>query len=350
MKNKSQDSGANAVGHKSVISAVITGLVDLFNNKGQIGPLDPELRIDGKTCLVTGANSGLGKAIAIQLAQKGGKVIMACRPGHRQALQDIKKLSGSDKISLMEVDLSDLVSVHKFCDQLKQQKIKLDIAVLNAGLMPLNARKSAQGFELMFAVHFLANRLLLKRWLEDEVLPIKPDAPSRVILVSSEAHQSSDAIDFDRFGEFKHYGMKEGMKHYGLSKLHLTTLAQELSRRVNPSSQINVAIHALCPGPINSNIARESPAYIKPLLSPIMKWLFRSPEKAAEPVIYLACAQEMEQRSGAYLHMMKEKAVSPHASNIENGEKLWQLSEQLLITHQPETQQQEQQQGEVACP
>ena len=337
MKNKhATQSGANAVGHKGIVSAVVTGLLDLFNNQGQLDALGPNIRIDGKTCLITGANSGLGKAVAIDLAKRGGKVIMACRKGHRDAQREIINASGNSNVQLMEVDLSDIESIHQFCDQLKQKQIKLDIAVLNAGLMPLNARKSAQGFELMFCVHFLANRLLLQRWLEDDVIPIRPQQPPRVIFVSSEAHQSSDPIDFNHFAAFNHYGMKEGMKYYGLSKLHLTTFAKELSRRLNNEKHVNVAVHALCPGPINSNIARESPAFIKPILSPIMKLLFRSPEKAAEPGIYLACAPEMEKRSGVYLHMMKEKAVSPLASNSQNGQTLWQLSETLLEQYQHE--------------
>jgi short-subunit dehydrogenase len=150
------------------------------------------------------------------------------------------------------------------------------------------------------------------------------------VFVASEAHQSSDPIDFNRFGAFLDYGMKDGMKHYAMSKLHLCTFATELSRRVNPDTQVNVAIHALCPGPIASNIARESPAFIKPILWPIMKLLFRSPEKAAEPVLYLACAADMERRTGVYLHMMREKSMAQMARDTRNGQLLWEKSATLL--------------------
>lgn len=335
MKPNDKSKGANAVGHKSVISAVTTAIYDRFTNKGQLEPLDNSIRLDGKTCLVTGANSGLGKAVATQLAQRGAKVLMACRSGHPEAGEQVKLDSGSQQVEMLKVDLADLNSVTALCDQLRDRGIKLDIAVLNAGLMPLNARRSPQGYELMFAVHFLANRLLLARWLQDGV--IQPNTGGnktpRVIFVSSEAHQSSQPIDFDHFGEFRDYGIKDGLKFYGLSKLHLCLLAKELSRRLNSNEQTQVAVHALCPGPIASNIARESPVYLKPILNPIMKLFFRSPEQAAEPVVYLACAAEMGERSGVYLHMMREKSMSEEAEDPQNGRLLWQKSEAIIAPY-----------------
>ncbi|HVL01753.1 MAG TPA: SDR family NAD(P)-dependent oxidoreductase [Dongiaceae bacterium] len=328
--NQNQDTGPNAVGHKSIVTAVTTAIYDRFSNKGVLPPLDPSLRVDGQTCLITGASSGLGKAVAIQMAQRGARLILACRAGHENLVQEIRHASGNDSIELLTVDLSDLNSANRLCDQLRDRGTRLDIAILNAGLMPLNARRSQQGFELMFAVHFLANRLLLQRWLTDGVIRGNPQRPPRVVFVASEAHQSSDPIDFNRFGAFVDFGMKDGMKHYSMSKLHLCTFASELSRRVNADQQVNVAIHALCPGPIASNIARESPAFIKPILWPIMKLLFRSPEKAAEPVLYLACANDMGRRTGVYLHMMREKAMANGARDTRNGQQLWEKSAALL--------------------
>ena len=101
--------------------------------------------------------------------------------------------------------------------------------------MPRRARRTAQGFETMFAVHFLANRVLVDRWLRDGT--VRPaarieEAP-RIVLVSSDAHRSAEPIDFDRFGAFADYGVRDGIKHYGASKLVLCTYATELSRRLN---------------------------------------------------------------------------------------------------------------------
>ena len=182
-KNK-QDAGANAVGHKNVVTAVATAIFDMFSTKGQIDPLPKNSRMDGKVCLVTGANSGLGKSVAIQLAQKGAHVIMACRGGHPEAGEEVRQLSGSDKVEMIRVDLADLNSAAALCDQLRDRNIKLDVAVMNAGLMPLNARRSAQGYEVMFAVHFLANRYMMQRWADDGVFNQQADGEApRVIFV-----------------------------------------------------------------------------------------------------------------------------------------------------------------------
>ena len=99
---------------------------------------------------------GLGKAVAIDLARRGGRVVMACRRGHPEAEAEVKRHSGSDTVEMLTVDLSDMRSVHRLCDELKERNIGLDIAVLNAGLAALRARRTPQGFETMFAVHFLA--------------------------------------------------------------------------------------------------------------------------------------------------------------------------------------------------
>ncbi|WP_290577390.1 SDR family NAD(P)-dependent oxidoreductase [Ketobacter sp.] len=324
----------NNVGHKGVVSAVVTGLLDLFSRQDQLPPLDPGLRLDGKVALVTGANSGLGKAVAIDLARRGAHLLMVCRSGIPDAGEAVKQASGNPNVEMLQADLSDLASVAQLCDRMQARNIRLDIAVMNAGLMPLHARRTPQGHEVMFAVHFLANRLLMARWLEDGVIPRAanrtPSALPRVVFVSSEAHQSSPPIDFNRFAAFQDYGIKHGMKFYGLSKLHLTTFVQELERRVNGNGPPQVLFHSLCPGPIASNIARESPVYIKPILSPIMKLLFRSPEQAAEPVMLLACSPDMTEHSNVYLHMMKAKQPSPLALDALNGKQLWECSAPLI--------------------
>ena len=322
-------------GYSKLFGAVRAAVVDRFSSKRTIRAVPESDRIDGKVCLVTGCNSGLGKAVAIDLAKRGGYVLMACRGGHPDAGEEVKRLSGSGKVAMLPVDLADLQSVHGLCDALGHRVDRVDIAVLNAGLMPRKARRSRQGHELMFAVHFLANRVLIDRLVADSL--IQPSAGSgatpRIVFVASEAHRSAKPIDFSRFGAFTDYGPKDGLKYYALSKLHLCTYAQELSRRLNPQGEVRVAVNSLCPGPVNSNIAREAPASLKPLLVPVMRLLFATPEKAAEPVTYLCCAEEMGQRSGAYLHIMRETEPSTLAADAVNGARLWQASEALLAKH-----------------
>jgi NAD(P)-dependent dehydrogenase (short-subunit alcohol dehydrogenase family) len=327
--------GPNAVGHKNPVTAIVTGLVDMLSQEGKLSPLADDERIDGKTCLVTGANSGLGKAVAIDLARRGGRVLMACRGGHPEAGEDVRRESGSEQVEMLHVDLSDLESVHTLCDSLRTQGERLEVIVFNAGLMPVKARRSSQGFELMFSVHFLSTRLMVERMLADGVLV--PDATAehrpRVIFVASEAHKSSEPIDFDHFGEFVDYGLKDGMGEYGRTKLHMCTYATELSRQLNPGDETRVAVNVLCPGPVASNIAREAPAWLQPIVPPLLRLLFRSPEKAAEPVIVLACRPAFDGRTGVYLHMMREKSVSDLAADPDNGRLLWEKSGDLLKPH-----------------
>ena len=326
-----------AANHNRILGAVSAAIVDRFSNRSSLSAVPANVRIDGKVCLITGANSGLGKAVAIDLAKRGARVLMACRSGHPDAGEEVRRSSGSAGVEMLQVDLADLESVHAFCDGLRRKAVRVDIAVLNAGLMPLNARRSPQGYELMFAVHFLANRVLIDRLLGDGVIrpSSRPGHAPRVIFIASEAHRSAGPIDFDAFGAFQDYGLMDGLKHYGSSKLHLCTYAQELSRRLNPQGEIRVAVHSLCPGAVNSNIAREAPALMKPLLYPLMRVLFATPEKAAAPVTYLCCADEMERRSGVYLHMMREKQASALARDEVAGARLWEASGALVAKHGP---------------
>ncbi len=318
-------------------SAVSSAIVDRFSRRETLSPVPENVRVDGKVCLITGANRGLGKAVAVDLAKRGGHVLMACRGGHPNAGEDVKRLSGSDTVQMLKVDLADLESVHALCDKLERDHPRVDISVLNAGLMPLNARRSPQGYELMFAVHFLANRVLIDRFLADGTIRPSghPGETPRIVFVASETYRSAGPIDFENFGTFTDYGLKDGLKYYGLSKLHLCTYAQELSRRLNPEREIRVAVNSLCPGAVNSSLAREAPSFLKPLLYPLMRWFFATPERAAAPVTYACCAEEMGRRSGVYLHVMREREVSALAMDEAAGARLWEASEALLARHAP---------------
>ncbi len=321
------------IGDGTFINATLRAIWDIRRPKtAEVSPVANDVRVDGKTCLVTGANSGLGKAAAVELARRGANMILACRPGRDEACDEIRRLSGSRTVELMEVDLADLNSVHHFCDLMDQRNLHLDIALMNAGLMPARSRKTPQGYEMMFAVHFLSTRVMIDRWLQDRVIQpsSQPGDTPRIVLIASESHRSSHTIDFDHLGAYTEYGMNESLKHYGLSKLTLLTFATELSRRLNPGDDVQVAVHAMCPGGVATNISRDTPAFLKPLVNSFFGHFFQSPEEAVRPAIYLCCAEAAGQTTGMYLHMMQRKAVSATASNLENGTRLWETSEPLI--------------------
>lgn len=318
---------------KTVANSIFGAVRDFRNLKTpDLDPVPDDVRIDKKTCLVTGANSGLGRAAAIDLARRGGNMILACRPGRHDTCDEIKAASGAETVEMVEVDLADIGSVHRCCDDLHSRGVTIDIALMNAGLMTPTARATPQGYDTMFAVHFLSKRVMIDRWLKDGVIrPAKQrEEPPRIVFVSSESHRSADAVEFDRLGEYTEFGIKESMRHYGHSKLVLSTYATELSRRLNPSESTEVAVHALCPGGVATNIARDAPALLKPIVSPVLRLFFRSPEKAISPIIYLCCAPEAGTSTGMYLHLMNHKPVSEAAAEPENGIKLWDASEAMV--------------------
>ena len=326
-------SPSNSKGGRSIASAIMAGVRDL--RQPQVATVDPvpeRVRIDGKTCLVTGASSGLGKAAAVELARRGGNMILACRPGHAEIPDEIRRLSGSETVELREVDLADMASVQRFCDRLAERGTRVDIALLNAGVMPRAARRTPQGYETMFAVHFLANRVLIDRWMRDGVIQPRGNGGEvpRIVFVTSEQHRSASPIDFDRFGAYTDYGLKDGVRHYGASKLVQCTFAKELSRRLNPGGGVAVAVHSMCPGGVATNIAREAPSLMKPVLNAVFRRLFQSPEQAIGPVIHLCCAEEAGRATGLYLHLMQRKPVSDAAADPENGSRLWAASEPLV--------------------
>lgn len=152
-------------------------------------------RLDGKTVIITGANTGIGKETAIDLASRGAKVILACRDVMRaeRAATDIMKKSNNQNIVVKIVDLASLDSIRKFADNINKSEPKIDILINNAGIMMCPYWKTQDGFEMQFGVnhlgHFLLTNLLLDK--------IKSSAPARIINVSSRAHTRTDKLDFD---------------------------------------------------------------------------------------------------------------------------------------------------------
>lgn len=267
-------------------------------------------------------------------------MLIICRGERPRAVEALERAASGSTVEVVRADLSDLASVRRYCDELSERGVRLDVAVFNAGVMPRRARATAQGLEEMFAVNFLAKVVQLKRLLASGVIPnrVLADSPPdelparrpRVIFVASEAHRSARPIEPDRLGEYVDYGIRGGMAEYAYSKLLLGTFAEELSRRLSPNGEVEVGVHWLCPGAVDSRIAREAPLWVKPLLRPVMKAFFQSPARAARPIEYLACADALEGETGIYLHMTRRREPREDTRDPENGRRLWDTAEALL--------------------
>lgn len=317
-------------------TATIQGISDLFKKQVRAGTLDPKDRLEGKKVLITGSSSGLGLAAAKDFARLGAEVIMAVRSGIPDKGEEVKKASGSEKVRMLHVDLSDFDSIKKLVHQIKKQFGKIDILVCNAAVVSKQARKTKHGLEEMLSVNYLAKFVFVNLMLKEDLLVKDGKYLPRIIFVSSESHRNPKEFEWETFGEFQEYGMGKSVERYGYYKLLMTTYAQELSRRLNPGGKTNYSVFALCPGPVNSNIAREAPAFFQPLMKLVFKAFFRSPEKAAEPLVYLTASKDVEGKATDYLFLMSRKPVDEKASDPENGKRLWKATEELLAEYKIE--------------
>ncbi|MCA9549293.1 MAG: SDR family NAD(P)-dependent oxidoreductase [Myxococcales bacterium] len=321
------------------VEAALTGLKDLFGRQALAERLTDDLRLEGRTCLVTGASSGLGLAVATQLAQRGARVLMACRSGIPERGEQVKAASGNGAVEMLQVDLSDLEQVHRLADTLRDRGERLDVVVENAGVAAPRARRSAQGLEAMFVTNYLAKFLLLQRLLHDGTLRNQAfagqeaGAVARVIVISSDSHQGAAAIDWEDFGRYREFGVNGAIHNYSYFKLILNTWATELSRRVNPSvGAVDVSINVMCPGPVDTNIVRDAPVLLRGFLRGVFKVFFRSPEVAARPVILMAASPDFEGSTNRYLHMFNPKRMDEKCYDGAAGAELWRRSEALVAS------------------
>lgn len=318
--------------YDSPLQATVSGILDLFKKRESVGSLNSTENLTGKKVLITGSSSGLGLAVAKQLAALDAEVIMVVRSGIPEKGEEVKKASGNDKIKMLHVDLSDFKSIQNLISEVKSKIGKLDVLICNAAVVVSEARKTEAGLDEMFTVNYLSKFVLVNGLLKHDCFnTTRKDIP-RIIFVSSESHRNPKAFEWDTFGEFQEHKMAKTVERYGYYKLLMTTFSRELERRLN-ADKINYSVFALCPGPVNSNIAREAPKMVQPVMKLVFKMFFSSPEKAAEPVVYLTASKELEGKPTDYLFLMSRRPIDDNASSPENGKRLWELTENLLKAH-----------------
>jgi retinol dehydrogenase-12 len=244
--------------------------------------------LDGRTFLITGANTGIGKETARALAHRGGRVLLACRSAEngRRAIDEIAGATGNEQLELLSLDLGDLVSVRACADGVLARGEPLHVLINNAGVAG-GRGMTASGFELAFGTNhigpFLLTSLLLDR--------LRESAPARIVNVASGAHFGATGIDFQAVRSPTR--SVTGMREYSVSKLANVLHAQELARRLDGTGVTTYSLH---PGVIASDIWRRVPRPVRG----VMKLRMDSPEQGARTSLYCATAPELAGESGRY--------------------------------------------------
>ena len=273
----------------------------------------------GKTCLVTGANSGIGKEIARGLAAKGARVLMVARSPERgeAARAEVAESTDNDSVELLLCDLSSQRQVRGLADEVLDRCGELHVLVNNAGLTLGERTLTEDGIEATFAINHLAPFLLTELLRERLVA----SAPARVVTVASDAHRGSK-IDFeDPSGErkFSSWGA------YGQSKLANILFTCELARRLDGTDVTATCLH---PGVVRTGFGRQGPAFIRAFLKVAGVFLL-TPERGADTAIWLAASTEVDGTSGGYYEKRRLAEPSRAARDPESARRLWRLSERL---------------------
>lgn len=257
----------------------------------------------GRICLITGANSGIGKATALGLAKMGATVVMVCRNrGLGEAsLAEIKVKSGNEPVELMLADLASQESVRQLVRDYKDRYQQLHVLINNAETYSTKRQVTVDGIETTFAVNYLA-RFLLTNLLLDT---LKNSAPARIVDVAG-AYHSKGRIDFDDLQGEKDY---DGAHANNQSKLANVLFTYELARKLKGTG---VTANCLHPGAVATSLVEKDPNYpsLMRLLYKLFKPFLKSPEKDAETSIYLATSPEVEGTTGKYFVNKKEAKSS----------------------------------------
>ncbi|MRH44460.1 SDR family NAD(P)-dependent oxidoreductase [Aquibacillus halophilus] len=270
--------------------------------------------------VVTGANSGMGKATSIAIAKTGATVVMVCRHRERgeEARKEVQEMSGNSAVVLMQCDLGSKDSIRSFCTTFKDSYQRLDVLVNNAGVILPGRHETSDGFELQFGVNHLGHFLLTKLLLEQ----IIASAPARIINVSSGAHKIGK-IHFENINLTKNYRL---WRAYGQSKLANILFTYELADRLKEKG---VTVNCLNPGAVATNMGINRNTGFGTFITRILKPYFQTAEQGAETAIYLATADEVAGVTGHYFYRKKQIKSSKKSYDKNLAKRLWSLSETL---------------------
>lgn len=276
---------------------------------------------NGRTCLVTGATSGIGEAIATGLARQGARVLGVARSHERAeaALARIRHRVPDAQVEMSVADLSVLAQVADLAEQVTAQTKRLDVLVLNAAVARPRRELTPDGFEVDFATNHLSGFLLTQRL---QAL-LSASAPARVVTISSSGHRHVGNVDLDGLvtgRDFHH------MRTYAATKLLAVWFTTELARRL---AGTGVTANAADPGFVRTGLGRDAPGGFGLFLK-VVRPLQRSPAKGAATPLYLASSPEVAEVSGGYFADRRLARTSALAQDAAAAERLWRRSAQLV--------------------
>jgi len=272
----------------------------------------------GKIVIVTGANAGIGKATAAAIADKGAKVILACRCRERgeAALRDLR-CEKKRSMELMHLDLADLESVRAFAAAFCAKYDHLDALINNAGVLPHRRGETKQGFELCFGVNYLGHFLLTLLLLS----VLERAGQGRIVMMSSLAHAWTD-VRFDDLNFTRGYNRFLAYGHSKLCNLLFTRILAEKLRKKGS----RVTINAVHPGIVASDIVvnRKNGAFR--WVAALMRLFFVSCEQGAQTSVYLACDPAVSAISGEYFYRRHIEPSSETSRDLQKAGRLYECS------------------------
>jgi NAD(P)-dependent dehydrogenase (short-subunit alcohol dehydrogenase family) len=275
-----------------------------------------QISMSGKVCIVTGANSGIGKETALGLAKLGGTVVMVCRdhPRGEVAQRQIRKESSNDRVELMLCDLASQNSIREFSAEFKQRYDRLDVLVNNAGVFLRERSLTEDGIESTFAINHLGYFMVTSLLLD----LLKKSAPSRIVNVASTAHRYGK-LDIGAWVTGRDYS---SFGAYANSKLANVLFTYELARRLEGTGATANCLH---PGAVGTNLFRPLPGFVQALI----KLVTIGPKRGAVTPIYLASSPEVEGVTGKYFVRCASVKSSEASYDEEAARRLWEVSEEL---------------------
>ena len=276
---------------------------------------DESLTMAGRTCVVTGANAGIGRETALALARMGARVGMVSRSRERGAAAraEVARESGNGAVELFVADLSARAEVRRLAAEIRERYDRLDVLVNNAAVYTAKRTLSPDGIELQLAVNHLAPFLLTNLLLD---LLVR-SAPARVVTVSSEAHRGVRLEWEDLEGERRY----RGLRAYRAAKLANLLFTRELARRM---AAAGVAANAAHPGVVGTELLFGGWGPLR-----LLKRFLKTPEEGARVIVRLASAPELEGVTGRYFREEGEIRPSAAALDDEAAGRLWRVSEEL---------------------